>query len=749
MSSRYSYIHLLLPLLLILSVTQLVNNPLAQAETNSFDCTSVTQIPQSECEALVALYDSTDGDNWLVNSGWLETNTPCSWYRVTCISGYVTEVRLWDNQLSGMIPPELSNLTNLQALHLGGNQLSGAVLPELGNLTNLQFLHLSVNQLSGAIPPELGNLTNLEGLYLSANQLSGAIPPELGNLTNLGGLYLLGNQLTGTVPPELGNLTNLQALHLSSNQLSGAIPPELGNLTNLQWLHLSNNQLSGEVPLELANPANLGVLDLQGNQLSGAVPPELGNLTNLQRLDLSSNQLSGPIPLELTNLTNLQSLRLEGNQLSGAIPSELGSLTNLQRLHLSNNQLNEEIPPELGNLTNLQWLRLEDNQLSGEIPMSFVNLTNLYSFWFAQTNLCEPPDPTFQAWLSSVPDVRSPGVLCDPTIPPECHAANAARQPLLLVTGWSGSKPSASQDDQLKFFFGANGHLAPYGYVEGCNLFYAEATSPYRWLDDNGHVIRDNLCLAYTQVKAFNPGWSGRFEIIAFSYGGLRARAYLENSDLYGEKCPGTQNRVYVDNLFTMGTPHGGEPYPLLRSLLPFAGIIGLCAVANVPLFCEEGGGQWPALAEMHPATRLAQNLSSSQANGVCYRLLSGDARQQSPQFPRRLIALTAPFPSTYLTANDLAVHRNSAYILNKFPYSLLYSRTVPIDTPDLHGHAPEDMIGQHTLRSYVNPNTVSGRAKWRRKAELNCNTTTKKKGCHSSPFSRVRSAINSGPCRR
>jgi Tol biopolymer transport system component len=289
-----------------------------------------------------------------------------------------------------------------------------------------------------------------------------------------------------------------------------------------------------------------------------------------------------------------------------------------------------------------------------------------------------------------------------------CNQANPNRQPLLFVTGWSGSRLSASQDEQIGFFFGAGGHLAPYGYIEGCNLFYAEATSPYLWLADNGEVIRDNLCLAYAQVKAFNPTWNGRFDIIAHSYGGLRARAYLENSNLYGKNCPGTQNRVIVDNLFTMGTPHGGEPYPLptflLPSLLPFAGVIGLCAVVYVPDDCEDGGGQWPALVEMQPATRLAQNLSSSQPAGVCYHLLSGDARLQSTQFPWKLTALTDLFPSTYLTANDLAVHRSSAAILNSFPYSWKYPRTIPVYTHDLHGHATAEQIGSHNLRSFVYP---------------------------------------------
>ena len=83
--------------------------------------------------------------------------------------------------------------------------------------------------MTGEIPAELGNLTNLNWLYLNNNQLTGSIPVELGNLTNLQTeLYArTSNQLTGEIPAELGSLTNLQSLWLRGNQLTGCIPAGL------------------------------------------------------------------------------------------------------------------------------------------------------------------------------------------------------------------------------------------------------------------------------------------------------------------------------------------------------------------------------------------------------------------------------------------------------------------------------------------------------------------------------------------
>ena len=81
--------------------------------------------------------------------------------------------------------------------------------------------------LSGEIPRELGDLSNLTRLILDDNQLTGPIPPELGNLSNLTHLILDDNQLTGPIPSELGNLDNLVWLYLAGNQLGGCVPARL------------------------------------------------------------------------------------------------------------------------------------------------------------------------------------------------------------------------------------------------------------------------------------------------------------------------------------------------------------------------------------------------------------------------------------------------------------------------------------------------------------------------------------------
>jgi Leucine-rich repeat (LRR) protein len=279
-----------------------------------------------ERNALIALYNSTNGDSWTNNAGWktppLHTDgfampgTEDSWFGVTA-DNLVREISLWSNNLQGTIPVQIGSLSGLYSLGLSDNQLAGTIPPELGNVSNLTFLNLSSNQLSGSLPPSLGGLTSLVDLDLSSNQLTGPIPPELGNLVFMDNrLNLSNNQLSGTIPASLGALNRLDDLYLNDNQLSGPIPSELRSMTGLYILALQNNQLSGPIPPLLGSLAVEIRLDLSGNALTGQIPPELGNLRFLRgSLRLNGNRLSGPIPASLANLDTISAIDLGYNSL--------------------------------------------------------------------------------------------------------------------------------------------------------------------------------------------------------------------------------------------------------------------------------------------------------------------------------------------------------------------------------------------------------------------------------------------------
>lgn len=181
------------------------------------------QDEMTERDALIALYDATNGDAWTNNTNWCTDADLSEWYGIS-----------------------MDNNGKVSSINLSSNNLTGTIPDEIGNLEALWILNVPYNQLTGEIPASIGKLTRLRGLYLYRNQLTGNIPPELGNMKQLAYCYLDDNQLTGTVPETLGNLTELEYMDFGGNMLSGDLPQVV---TSSSWW-----QKSGWVCIEQNSP---------------------------------------------------------------------------------------------------------------------------------------------------------------------------------------------------------------------------------------------------------------------------------------------------------------------------------------------------------------------------------------------------------------------------------------------------------------------------------------------------------------
>ncbi|KAL0670503.1 hypothetical protein Bca4012_033207 [Brassica carinata] len=121
------------------------------------------------------------------------------------------------NSLIGSIPRQLCDLRTIRILDLSHNKLSGI-------LGYMYGMNLSSNELSGVIPQEIGNLSRVRALNLSQNFLSGSIPSSFSNLKDIESLDLSYNMLHGSIPQQLTSLISLAVFDVSYNNLSGMVP---------------------------------------------------------------------------------------------------------------------------------------------------------------------------------------------------------------------------------------------------------------------------------------------------------------------------------------------------------------------------------------------------------------------------------------------------------------------------------------------------------------------------------------------
>ncbi|KAE8683742.1 caffeic acid 3-O-methyltransferase-like [Hibiscus syriacus] len=279
-------------------------------------------LPESEVRTLQTLFSKMQHPNagtisrtLCSDSSWnytitklVESNIVCN-----CSDGnnticHVTQILIKGHNLTGILPPDLGNLTHLELFYL----LTYVIVPLLNN-------DLTRNYLNGSIPSTLSRLS-LISLSLLGNRLSGPIPGEIGDISTLEGLVLEDNLLGGSLPSNLGNLGGLSRLWIDGSSLSGKIPDFIGNWTKLTRLDMQGTSMEGPIPStisELKNLTDLRITDLSGRS---SAFPNLEGMKDMEELDLSFNRLSGQIPQTLQGLAKLDYLFLTNNSLTGAVP---------------------------------------------------------------------------------------------------------------------------------------------------------------------------------------------------------------------------------------------------------------------------------------------------------------------------------------------------------------------------------------------------------------------------------------------
>lgn len=180
----------LIKLLFVLTILYYSNTARATTPT-TYDCTLNDEISVAECETLVSIYLSTQGETWhnSENSLWLKNNRPCSWEGITCWGSKVSLVELPNFGLRGTLP-HLGGLIHLTQLGLFENPELTGPIPDLTVLPELAVVIIYKTAISGLLP-DAANMPKLNELVLHSNNLSGPIP----DMSQLEKLVLHGNDL--------------------------------------------------------------------------------------------------------------------------------------------------------------------------------------------------------------------------------------------------------------------------------------------------------------------------------------------------------------------------------------------------------------------------------------------------------------------------------------------------------------------------------------------------------------------------
>ncbi|RRT57400.1 hypothetical protein B296_00033131 [Ensete ventricosum] len=148
---------------------------------NSF-CQSTPGVPCSpDVTALLEFLERVNYPSKLAAS-W-SGNDPCSslWSGVSCFDGKVSVINLPNLQLNGTISPSLGKLDDLVDVRLEGNNLSGMIPVNMTNLKLLKTLDLSSNNISPPVP----HFPNSVKVLLDGNKLlvtaSSPESPSTGN----------------------------------------------------------------------------------------------------------------------------------------------------------------------------------------------------------------------------------------------------------------------------------------------------------------------------------------------------------------------------------------------------------------------------------------------------------------------------------------------------------------------------------------------------------------------------------------
>ncbi|HCR49448.1 MAG TPA: hypothetical protein DIW24_07460, partial [Bacteroidetes bacterium] len=293
------------------------------------------------------------------------------------------QLRLNNNNFTGLFPAEVHNVYDMSVLDISNNNLSGFLFNPQQMSMYIETVNLSNNHFDFAdFEPNAGFFNQNAAKYIISPQK--AIGSGKTQVVNYGDNTTLGfgtvngqynaftwyknnlalpnsNQnplaLNGVTESAAGSykfaVTNsqIQGLTLNSATISLLVRTLINQADSLALVNLYNNA-GGTSWLRKANWLIGRVADWEGVTVSG---------DRVTGLALANNNLSGSIPPSFVNLNALQFINFAGNNLSTGAAN---LPTNMLSIQIQNNQFSDL--PNFTNFRSLQTLNISNNNLTFE-----------------------------------------------------------------------------------------------------------------------------------------------------------------------------------------------------------------------------------------------------------------------------------------------------------------------------------------------------------------------------------------------
>jgi hypothetical protein len=354
-------------------------------------------LPSSEYEYLQELYEATNGIYWKKNRNWnfqdRSLNNPCQqkWDGLSVVKTKVdcriSFINLPSNNLTGTLPPVLSDFEALAYFYVNDNHIRGS-LPLFHNNSKLSTVYLFNNKFEGCIPADLFDIITAQtitDLNLFNCSLTGKLPEALSLLIKLQNVKFNNNNFNGPIPFSFSNLKQIQSFNVGFNQFTGEIFSVVNPIKALNSFTCDGNSFQGSIPESFFDTHSITVFSIQNNQFTGTIPSSVSPTKVFRMFNyflVSGNKFSGTLPDWLCRSSDSINIDVHNNQFSGTIPSCIAKLK-LQEFLIHQNKFTGDFGILFASSSSFRFiehLSISYNRFSGSVPSAIFNRKLLKSF---------------------------------------------------------------------------------------------------------------------------------------------------------------------------------------------------------------------------------------------------------------------------------------------------------------------------------------------------------------------------------